>query len=88
MTTGTTMGGRSVRDTGIGIPSDRLNFVFEDFHTTKRRGLGLGLAISRKIVEQLDETIRVTSQVGSGTTFVVDFPKTDSRPFPKAVEAS
>ena len=78
----------TVRDTGIGIPSERLNFVFEDFHTTKRRGLGLGLAISRKIVEQLDGTILVTSQVGSGTTFVVDFPKTDSRPFPKAVEAS
>ena len=71
---------------GIGIPSERLNFVFEDFNTTKRRGLGL--AISRKIVGQLDGTIRVTSQVGSGTTFVVDFPKTDSRPFPKAVEAS
>lgn len=76
----------TVRDTGIGIPPERLNFVFEDFNTTKRRGLGLGLAISRKIVEQLDGTIQVTSQVGAGTAFVIDFPQTDSRPFPKAVE--
>src|SRR5439155_10726276 len=40
-----------VYDTGCGIPADRLQAVFEDFVTTKRRGLGLGLAISRKIVE-------------------------------------
>ena len=75
----------TVRDTGLGIPPDRLDVIFEDFKTTKRRGLGLGLAISRKIVEQLAGTIRATSEVGVGTTFVVEFPKTDRRPFPKAV---
>src|SRR5262249_55569832 len=42
-----------VYDTGCGIPPERLQAVFEDFVTTKRRGLGLGLAITRKIVEQL-----------------------------------
>ena len=77
----------TVRDTGLGIPADRLEAIFEDFTTTKRRGLGLGLAISRKIVEQLDGTIRATSEVGTGATFVVEFPKTDRRPFPKAVAA-
>ena len=77
----------TVRDTGLGIPPDRLEAIFEDFTTTKRRGLGLGLAISRKIVEQLDGTIRATSEVGTGTTFVIEFPKTDRRPFPKAVAA-
>ena len=41
----------TVRDTGLGIPPERLGAIFEDFNTTKRRGLGLGLAISRKIVE-------------------------------------
>ena len=63
-----------VYDTGCGIPADRLGAIFDDFTTTKRRGLGLGLAISRKIVEQLGGQIRVASEVGKGTTFVVDFP--------------
>jgi signal transduction histidine kinase len=69
-----------VQDTGCGIPPDRLAAIFEDFVTTKRRGLGLGLAISRKIVEQLGGQITVTSEVGKGTTFVVDFPRTRPRP--------
>ncbi len=84
------LGGRvriAVSDTGLGIPPDRLGAIFEDFNTTKRRGLGLGLAISRKIVEQLDGTISVTSKVGAGATFVIEFNTTDSRPFPKAVAA-
>ena len=68
-----------VQDTGCGIPADRLNAIFEDFVTTKRRGLGLGLAISKKIVEQLGGRISVTSEVGKGTTFVLDFPRTRPR---------
>ncbi len=69
-----------VYDTGCGIPADRLGAIFEDFVTTKRRGLGLGLAISRKIVEQLGGRITVASEVGKGTTFVLDFPRTRPRP--------
>ena len=69
-----------VQDTGCGIPADRLTAIFEDFVTTKRRGLGLGLAISRKIVDQLGGQIRVTSEVGTGTTFVLEFPRTRTRP--------
>src|SRR5204862_6871529 len=49
----------SVTDTGSGIPADRLSAIFDDFVTTKRRGLGLGLAISKRIVEQLNGTIDV-----------------------------
>jgi signal transduction histidine kinase len=64
-----------VTDTGCGIAPDRLAAIFEDFVTTKRRGLGLGLAISRKIVEQLGGQITVASEVGKGTTFVLDFPR-------------
>ena len=69
-----------IYDTGCGISPDRLSAVFEDFVTTKRRGLGLGLAISKKIVEQLGGTISVASEVGKGTTFVLDFPRTEGRP--------
>ncbi|MEO5895385.1 MAG: sensor histidine kinase [Vicinamibacterales bacterium] len=64
-----------VTDTGCGIPADRIGPIFDDFVTTKRRGLGLGLAISKKIVEQLGGRIRVTSEVGRGTVFVLDFPR-------------
>jgi signal transduction histidine kinase len=69
-----------VADTGCGIPWERLATIFEDFATTKRRGLGLGLAISKKTVEQLGGTIEVTSEVGLGTTFSLRFPLTKSRP--------
>jgi len=69
-----------IYDTGCGIPPERLGQIFEDFVTTKRRGLGLGLAISKKIVEQLGGHITVASEVGKGTTFVLDFPRTAARP--------
>jgi len=66
-----------VSDTGTGIPPERLSAIFEDFMTTKRRGLGLGLAISKRIVEQLDGTIEVESEVGQGTAFTLKFPARD-----------
>jgi signal transduction histidine kinase len=69
----------NVTDTGTGIPADRLSAIFDDFVTTKRRGLGLGLAISKRIVEQLDGTITVESEVGRGTSFTLRFPLTDER---------
>jgi signal transduction histidine kinase len=69
-----------IYDTGCGIPPDRIGQIFEDFVTTKRRGLGLGLAISKKIVEQLGGQISVTSEVGKGTTFVIEFPRSPARP--------
>lgn len=69
-----------VYDTGCGIAPERLDKVFEDFVTTKRRGLGLGLAISKKIVEQLGGRISVASEVGKGTTFVLEFPRTGAQP--------
>jgi signal transduction histidine kinase len=69
-----------VTDTGTGIPADRLTAIFDDFVTTKRRGLGLGLATSKRIVEQLDGTISVQSEVGRGTSFTVRLPATSRRP--------
>jgi signal transduction histidine kinase len=75
-----------IADTGCGIPADRLPKIFDDFVTTKRRGLGLGLAISKKIIEQLGGTIAVVSEVGRGTTFTLEFPATQARPM--AMEAA
>ena len=69
-----------IADTGCGIPAERLDTIFDDFVTTKRRGLGLGLAISKKVVEQLGGTIAVASQVGLGSTFTLRFPITKARP--------
>jgi signal transduction histidine kinase len=69
----------SVTDTGSGIPPERLSAIFDDFVTTKRRGLGLGLAICKRIVEQLDGTITVESEVGRGTAFTLRFPALGQR---------
>ena len=69
-----------IADTGCGIPPERLDTIFDDFVTTKRRGLGLGLAISKKVVEQLGGSIAVSSEVGLGSTFSLRFPITKARP--------
>jgi signal transduction histidine kinase len=69
----------NVTDTGSGIPPDRLSAIFDDFVTTKSRGLGLGLAISKRIMEQLDGTILVASEVDRGTSFTLRFPARDDR---------
>jgi signal transduction histidine kinase len=64
----------TVSDTGSGIPPDRLANLFEDYTTTKRKGLGLGLATCKKIVEEHKATIEVQSRLDHGTTFILRFP--------------
>jgi two-component system NtrC family sensor kinase len=65
-----------VRDDGVGIPREVLTKLFEPFFTTKEhgRGLGLGLAISRNIVDRHGGRIEVQSEPGRGTTFTVTLP--------------
>ena len=63
-----------VEDSGSGIRADHLQHLFEPFFTTKTRGLGLGLAISREIVEQHRGVITVQSEAGQGTQFTVTLP--------------
>jgi len=62
-----------VQDTGPGIPPELLSRVFEPFFTTKQTGMGLGLEISRRIVEQHQGTIEATSEPGK-TIFRVTLP--------------
>ena len=65
-----------VRDDGMGIPPDLLPRMFEPFLTTKEtgKGVGLGLAISKTIVERHGGVIEVESQPGRGTTFYIFLP--------------
>jgi signal transduction histidine kinase len=64
----------SVQDTGIGITRDELPRLFEPFYTTKSGGTGLGLSIAYRIMQDHGGTIHVSSQPGSGTTVVMQFP--------------
>jgi signal transduction histidine kinase len=63
------------RDEGIGIPAQHLGRIFEAGFTTNPASPGLGLALTKKVVEQHRGTIRVESIPGKGTTFVLSFPK-------------
>lgn len=64
----------SVSDTGVGITSDQLKRIFKPFFTTKAHGIGLGLPITRRLIEDHGGSIEVESQLGFGTTVVVRLP--------------
>jgi len=70
----------SVKDTGIGIPAEKLDHVFEEFSqadastTREYGGTGLGLPISRKFCQMMGGDITVTSEAGIGSTFTIELP--------------
>lgn len=70
--------GRSIQvhisDTGPGIPPEQMERVFRPFFTTKRKGLGVGLALAKRIVERHGGTITLSSQPDHGATVALDFP--------------
>jgi signal transduction histidine kinase len=61
-------------DTGIGMDEITARNVFNPFFTTKDKGVGLGLALTRKIIEDHQGRIRVASQMGKGTAFILVLP--------------
>jgi signal transduction histidine kinase len=63
-----------VIDTGKGIEPDALGRIFQAYYSTKKGGHGLGLAISKRIVEEHGGTIGATSEVGKGTDFRIELP--------------
>jgi two-component system OmpR family sensor kinase len=67
-----------IRDTGMGIPKDKIERVFDEFYqveTGKHGGAGLGLAITKRLIEEHGGKIWVESQLGKGTTFYFTIPR-------------
>jgi len=73
-----------VLDTGIGIPASEMESIFEEFHQVPRgpghprEGLGLGLAIVRRLANLLGHPVEVTSELGSGSCFAVNVPRSEA----------
>jgi len=63
-----------IRDEGMGMSESSKSKMFEPFHTTKKRGTGLGLAVTHKILEMHSAKVRVESELDRGTVFIMEFP--------------
>jgi signal transduction histidine kinase len=64
------------KDTGTGIPSKKINEIFEFYYTTKKTGTGLGLALAKQIVEGHKGSIKAISNPGEGTRVILKLPAT------------
>jgi signal transduction histidine kinase len=64
-----------ISDSGQGIPEENLKSLFDPFFTTKMSGTGMGLPITLRIIEEHKGSIKVRSQAGKGTTFIITLPQ-------------
>ena len=64
----------SIIDTGYGIPKKNIKKLFDPLFTTKARGIGLGLFVSKSLMEINEGKIQVESKEGEGTNFILIFP--------------
>lgn len=69
----------TVADTGPGMSRKELDHAFDDFYTTKAGGTGLGLSIVRRLVLDLNGSLRVETEPGAGTSFVIELPAAPRR---------
>ena len=76
-----------VRNTGVGIPADIRERIFQPFFTTKAKGTGLGLAIAKHIVDAHRGTLRVDSDGRAETAFTVELPITQPAPAAPVVKS-
>ena len=70
----------SITDTGVGIATENMDRLFEPLFSTKPRGIGLGLAVSRTLVEANGGSIKVESKEGKGSTFTLTLPAARGQP--------
>jgi signal transduction histidine kinase len=70
----------TVADTGCGMSAEQRAKIFDNFYTTKTEGTGLGLSIVRRLITDLNGTIRVESEEGKGSRFTVELPAGDATP--------
>jgi signal transduction histidine kinase len=78
----------SVSDSGIGLPPQRAEEIFDAFFTTKPHGTGMGLRISRSIIESHGGRLWADGNQGRGATFQFTLPVTDAKPWMNSVTAS
>ena len=64
----------SFKDTGVGMSKENMKKLFTPFFTTKAKGMGMGLAICKRLVDSHGGSIKVESKEGKGTTFTVRLP--------------
>ena len=64
----------SVSDTGVGLPTEKMDQIFSAFFTTKPQGSGMGLSISRRIIEAHGGRLWASSKSGRGATFQFSLP--------------
>jgi signal transduction histidine kinase len=68
----------SISDTGVGLPAESADRIFDPFHTTKSQGTGMGLTITRSIVESYGGRVWATANQGAGTTFHFTLPRAEA----------
>jgi signal transduction histidine kinase len=84
----------TVTDNGIGIPADRLPYIFDRFYqvddraTRSYEGTGIGLALTKELVELMQGQITVASTVGEGTSFTILLPVRNQAPLVEIVPES